>query len=669
MMFLNNSRAALAITVSVVAGSALLFRAGNGPVPKEAAAHSVEQRRANPLDTMFIVRSWSIQGGPRALPEWFRGNRVQAHTRLSVRGMDEPQFSGAAAELKALGISVMTRHVKSGDESPWWRDRALPTPPEAGAARGDVAALVVRARASNALANALAASEEAGVKVLAYYWHMSDAAVARRNPEWVCRDAIGRVQEDARDGVFLDLTSGYREIILERLLELAALGADGFYFDADHMPHDGCFGTRLAADFTRLTGKPAPRRPNFIDPVYRGFLGYQGYRTAETFAYLQNAVQQKYPNTVFTVSMSSLPALGNPQATTDLARIVGAPKVEFMSALRPRSTRGVFDRNPQLPEPPAGVRIAFGWLMLRDAANGRPFHSWESTIESEAALMAYAGAVLAYGGIANINVSDAALGSSHSAAARRELAGLRDAARLGAAVSPYLASARPQRWAAVHWSELARGRRGGDLDAAWRETIWPALGAFAEMEKHGVPVGVVNDRQLDLGELDGYRVLFLPTPDELTPRQSAAVREFRARGGVVIEQGDAWKWDRPNGVAPAPFIARLEDQLGSAPVRFASNIDNVHAVTYTDAANRTLVAVAKDFSWVEATRTNRGSRRGSGPKTPAAPQRVDLVITRATAPRRAFDAVSGAPLTVTRGSGEFRISLPPSSEMALVVIE
>src|SRR5687768_13045417 len=669
MMFLNNSRAALAITVSVVAGSALLFRAGAGPAPNEAAAHSVQQQRANPLDTMFIVRSWGIQDAPRPLPDWFRGNRVQAHTRLSVRGIDQPEFNGAAAELKALGITVMTRHVKSGDESPWWRDRALPTAPEAGAARADVAALVVRARASNALATALAASERSGVKVLAYYWHMSDAAVARRNPEWVCRDAAGRLQEDARDGVFLDLTSGYREIILQRLLELAALGADGFYFDADHMPHDGCFGTQLAADFTRLTGEAAPRRPNFNDAVYRGFIGYQGYRTAETFAYLQKGVQQKYPNAVFTVSMSSLPALGNPQATTDLARIVGAPKTEFMSALRPRSTRSVFDRNTALAEPPADVRIAFGWLMLRDAANGRPFHSWESTIESVPALMAYVGAVLAYGGIANVNVSEPSLASSRSAAARRELAGVRDAARLGAAVSPYLSGARPVRWAAVHWSELARARRGADLDAAWRETIWPALGAFAEMDRHGVPVGVVNDRQLDLGELDGYRVLFLPTPDELTPRQSAAVRQFRARGGVVIEQSDAWKWDRPNGVAPAPFVARLEGEQGNAPVRFASPADNLHAVTYTDASNRTIVAVAKDFSWVEATRENRGSRRGSGSRTPAAPQRADLVIRRATAPRRVFDAVSGAPLTVTRGTGEFRISLPASSAMALVVIE
>ena len=669
MMFLNNSRAALLITVSVVAGSALLFRGANGRAAKEAEARPAPHLRANALDTMFIVRSWGIQGAPRPLPDWFRGNRVQAHTRLSVRGADQPAFNDAAAQLKALGISVMTRHVKSGDESPWWRDRALQGAPEAGAARADVAALVGRARANNSLANAFAASDRAGMKVLAYYWHMSDAAVARRHPEWVCRDAAGRLQEDARDGVFLDLTSAYRDIILQRLLELAALGADGFYFDADHMPHDGCFGTQLAADFTRVTGEAAPRRPNFDDALYRGFLGYQGFRTAETFAYLQNGVQQKYPGVVFTVSMSSLPALGNPQATTDLARIVGAPKTEFMSALRPRSTRSVFDRNPNLAEPPAAARIAFGWLMLRDAANGRPFHSWESTIESAPALMAYVGAVLAYGGIANVNVSEPSLAASRSAGARRELDGLRDAARLGAAVSPYLSSARPVRWAAVHWSELARARRGADLDAAWRETIWPALGAFAEIEKHGVPVGVVNDRQLDLGELDGYRVLFLATPDELTPRQSAAVRQFRARGGVVIEQSDAWKWDRPNGAAPAPFITRLVGQQGSAPVRFAAPIDNVHAVTYTDAANRTLVAVAKDFSWVEATRENRGSRRGSGSRTAAAVQRIDLVIKRATAPRRVFDAVSGAALTVTRGNGEFRISLPASSAMALVVIE
>jgi hypothetical protein len=667
MMFLNNTRAALAITVSLVAGSALLFRAGNGTTPKPAAARSV-QIRANALDTMFIVRSWGIAGTLQPLPEWFRGNRVQAHTRLNVRWADRPEFVGAAARLKSVGISVMTRHVKSADESPMWRDRVFISPPEAGIDRQDINAVVAKARSTNSLARALDAAEKAGVEVLAYYWHMSDAAVSRRNPEWICRDAADRPQADARDGAFLDLTSPYREVVLQRLLDLAEMGVGGFYFDADHMPYNGCWGTPLAAEFTRATGQAAPRRANFNDPVYRGFLGFQAYRTAETFAYLQSRVQQKYPNVVFTVSTSSLPALGNPQVTTDLARIVGAPKTEFLASLRPRSTRSVFDRNSNLPEPPADDRIAFGWIMLRDAADGRPFHSWESGFKSTAALMAYTSAVLAYGGIANLDVKEPSLGSARTSDARNELAALREAAALGNAVSPHLAAARPLRWVAIHWSELARARRGEDLDAAWRETIWPALGAFSEFERRGMPVGVVNDRQLHLGELDGYGVLFLPTPRELTPQQNEMVRRFRGRGGIVIEQVDAWKWDESSAPPPS-FVSRIAQLQAIAPVRLVTPSENVHVVSYTDARDRTLIAVARDFSWVEAEAERRGSRRASGSKTPRPPTRLEVVLRRATAPRRVFVAVSGAQMSVTRGNGEYGIALPASTAMALIVIE
>jgi hypothetical protein len=66
------------------------------------------------------------RGGSR-LPRWFDANRVQGHTRLilSTTWYETPEFTQAAAGFRELGAGAFTRHVKRGDEDPWW-PTALP---------------------------------------------------------------------------------------------------------------------------------------------------------------------------------------------------------------------------------------------------------------------------------------------------------------------------------------------------------------------------------------------------------------------------------------------------------------------------------------------------------------------------------------------------------------
>jgi hypothetical protein len=200
------------------------------------------------------------------------------------------------------------------------------------------------------------------------------------------------------------------------------------------------------------------------------------------------------------------------------------------------------------------------------------------------------------------------------------------------------------------------------------------------LSEDGLPIGVVNDDQLEQGELDGYRLLILPNPDELTSGQDQMVVVFRARGGAVIENDPAWAWSDPAGtdVAAAAFRAALRPHLGTAPVRVTGGPKERYAVSYRK-PGRLLVAVTNDFSWVQFSTLFKPVpedeinpppplahgvrvtwRRGHGP-----PQ------TPGHGPRsrpRAIEAVSDKTLTVQEFSGGYQVDLPDFQFMALLIV-
>jgi len=103
------------------------------------------------------------------VPDWYDENRVQLHSRISpVRSSrkqpgyyDRDESLMAASGVESLGAHVLTRHFKSGD--------------------------------------------------IAYYWLISEAALAAEHPEWVCRSSSGTPIASNR-GAYLDITSEYGQI-------------------------------------------------------------------------------------------------------------------------------------------------------------------------------------------------------------------------------------------------------------------------------------------------------------------------------------------------------------------------------------------------------------------------------------------------------------------------
>ena len=588
----------------------------------------------------------------RSLPEWYLANRVKGNTRLRFRGWhDKPEFAEAAKGFKALGAGVLTRHVKSGDEGPWR--------PE------DWQAIIDEAH-------------DEGLKIVGYYWHMSEATVAAAHEDWICKEPDRVTAIENERGISLDITGPYRDVVLARLRTLAEMGIDGLMFDERHLPPRGCWGSPLEGAWQAETGQLAPP-PDDADPVYRQFLDFKARKIEDTFAFWRNEVQKDHPDVVFVVSTTTIPALTDREMTTRLPRIADSAKNEYRLALSKALNKGVFEEHPDLA-PEDHVRQAVGWTVLRDSADGRPPYVWISGVPNEHHALAAAGSLLTFGCIANMDVDERSLlGNQEPDEGKTPLAALRVAFELGRVASPHLAAARPVRWAAVHFAEGARNARKDDYRRAWEEVLWPLVGAFQALSEDGLPVGIVNDHQLQRGELAGYRVLCLPDPGKLTAGQQQAVAAFAAGGGTVIENDPEWDWADPAGrdAAFAAFRAELSSKLvANAPVGVVGGPSGRYAVAYRSGV-RLVVAVTNDFSWVQITHRDNVPSEINDPPPPAGgvhvtwrkghglPETWDgLPFPRLFA----FEAVTRTTLTIERLKGGYRVALPDFDFMALLVV-
>jgi hypothetical protein len=588
---------------------------------------------------------------PRPLPEWYTANRVKGHTRLRLAGWgDEPEFAQAAAGFKALGARVFTRHVHSGDEAPWppavWKQ------------------VIDEAHAQK-------------LKIIGYYWHMSEAAVAAENVAWRCKEPDRATDIEGDRGISLDITGGFRDVVLDRLLTLAGLGIDGFMFDERHLPPRGCWGCPLEEAWIAENGEPAPA-PDDADRDYRRFVDFKARKIEDTFGYWRDRVRTQHPNVVFVVSTTTIPALTDREMTTRLARVADSAKNEYRLALNDNLNKGVFEEHPELA-PDDHARQAVGWTVLRDAADGRPPSIWVSGVPNIHHARAAAGSLLTFGCIANMDVDEQSLlRREEPAPGKTPLDALEAAFALGRVASPHLASAQPLRWAAVHFAERARNARGDKYREAWEEVLWPLVGAFQALSEDGLPVGVVNDDQLQRGELAGYRVLVLPDPAKLTGPQEQAVAAFVSGGGAVIENDPGWAWGDPAGreTAFAAFREAVANHLATAPVRVSGGPLGRYAVAYRN-ANRLVVALTNDFSWVQITNRRRVPSEINEPPRAATglqvawrtghglPEHIDGLPFPLL---RAEEVISGQTLRVRRVFGEYRVDLPPVRSMALLVV-
>jgi hypothetical protein len=634
--------------------------------------------------------------GSRA-PRWFDANRVQGHTRLALGKHKAPpppprfwygtdEFNYAAAGFRQLGAGAFTRHVKSGSEDPWWPTR-VPVDPD-GVIHSDrprdVNGIILQP-GDNVAKAIIEEAHAQGLRIIAYYWDASEKTIVGLQDDWVCRRPHHGKQLNSPRSIQLDLTGPYREVVLIRLLELADMGADGFFFDSRHIHRAGCWGTALEAAWKVETGEDAPPLPKPGEEPsarYLEFLDFRARKIEETFAYWRDKVKHRHRNVVFVISTDDFAALIDRGVTTRLARIADSAKNEYCQAVHNKVTRHLFETNSTvLKEPPGHVRQSLSWTVLRDSSEGRPPHIWHPGVPNEDQAEALAASLLTFGAVANMDVYEGSLITQTNQHGKTPVEGLKRAFALGKVVSSHLAGTQLLRWAAIHFGERSRNRRGANYLAMWQQVLWPLVGPYKVLSEEGLPIGVVNDDQLEQGELDGYSLLILPNPNELTSAQDQTVAAFKARGGAVIENDLAWAWSDPAGTdaAAAAFRAALQPHPATAPVQVTGGPPGRYAVSYRKPA-RLLVAVTNEFSWVQFSTLFKPVPKDKINPTPPPADGVQVTWRSGNGlpqtpghgphPRRphAIEAVTGRTLTVHEITGGYRIDLPTFQFMALLVV-
>ncbi|QNN24810.1 hypothetical protein HED60_21870 [Planctomycetales bacterium ZRK34] len=585
------------------------------------------------------------------LPAWYEQYRVHAHTRLSPNWRDKPIFLEAGHKLHDLGFHVITRHIKTGHEGAWW-------PSEVGAVEP-------WAQQTDYAQKIIDEAHDAGSRIIVYHRHMEDAAMAVEHPDWICVHPDGKPALKRR-GLVLCMNSPYPDFVLTRLKELAARGADGFYFDEMHMPKDGCWCDYCRKRFTDETGLNPPAKIDPADPVYQKYIDFNNETIRRTFARWRKALHADYPKLVILIGSNSYPAMTERHTTDKLYRIADAMKTEYSLPAR-RGPNRIFTKDKSMVEPDADERQALGWALSRDAAEGRPPHVWAHGLVNDLHARFATAALITHGCIANLDNNEKNIPDAELFAGSTEL---------GNRVSPAFAGARPLRWAAVHHNEAARDALLPDESAAWKQVLYPTFGAYRALLKAHVPVGVVTDSLLEDGRLDGYKLLFLPS-ENLTAKQKANVEAFKRRGGVVVTQQPQWQWHTSEGMAAATgqFMQQIGGVLPTAPVVVTGGADRMQTDVFTaDGGKCVTVAAVNDFSWVY---TGRLFLRNGKPATkidprtiqPPAPCRnVVIHLKRTDKPRSARDLASGKTLTVTQEGDGYAIALPDFECMAAVVV-
>ena len=433
-----------------------------------------------------------------------------------------------------------------------------------------------------------------GLKIFTYYWHMSEKSLADPHQRMDLQTTGRRCRSThQRRGSYLDMTGPYRELVLKRLLELAAMGADGLFFDFRHLPPRGCWDTALAHAWKARTGAPPPA-PNDCDPLYQQFLDFKAEQIEETFVYWRDQVKAAIPERRLHRQHDDRSGLDGPR-NDDAA---GAPRRLSEERVPARAHPKLQQAGFRAP-PMSDLRIA-----ARSQKAGRPRtpgarmdgaprrRRWTPTshLGSRRAEQRARTGVRRQPAHLRLHRQH---GRPRVPPLRKDsrqvipqgktpVDALKDAFALGNAVSPHLAGTQPLRWAAIHFGERSRNERGGNFRAAWREVLWPLVGAYQALTEDGVPVGIVNDQQLEHGELDGYRLLVLPNPNGLSHGQQLAVTAFKTNGGTVIENDPAWPWSDPNAgdAAAAAFRAALGRHIKAAPLRVTGGPTGRYAVAY-----------------------------------------------------------------------------------------
>ena len=386
-----------------------------------------------------------------------------------------------------------------------------------------------------------------GIRYLAYFWGMREPPdVWRDHPDWQCLDHTGK----PRTGRFCPNNPAYRQFMRDRFAEIITkCSVDGIFIDMHGASLDEGYCKHCVREFRALTGEEPPVAEDFDSLLWQAWIRFKHDTVEEAMLDYNRAIKAANSEAVLVVNSwnawcyrrgSSRP--GSIGTSIRLAETVDALLEEL----------GWYDLDGSFFAFPA--RFSFMSWHLAGLHKENPAHAWGHPTE-------WAGGGTTQNCEARIRVMTMITNgatAAHSVPDRRVMAQyMADLAQR----EPFLRGARLFPWCGLVVSEKTEQWYGRD-DPLGRY-IKGLYGAFQMMLESHLPVSLVTDRELELGTLESYRVLFIPNCAVMSDAEIATVREFVRRGGGVVatyetSRFDEHAWPRQNlGLADVFGITRV----------------------------------------------------------------------------------------------------------------
>lgn len=420
-----------------------------------------------------IVKDSTINAGRYSnISQWYLQNRVQVHSRLLVRDIDNPAFWNLPKQMAAEGATVFTRQVKAADEQPWW-----PT------AYGTMnpATTKLNSNGHNFARDAITQIHNLGMKSILYYRHSEDEEMLNLHPDWGCRSIKDSLIDNER-GYAMCFNSPYRNIVIGRLVELASYGADGFNFDNVHTPYYpvmACFCPYCQAKYKQEYG--IDEKQDYKAGNKLRFFEFRNNTIENFFTDLQDSLNNHGYNPLLLVSGNSWPALSELHMNSE---IYSKFTLKSELGLPARSiNRGTFKMPANVKSEIPGFYLnAFYYSFMRDNSAGPP-RIWCPFVDNEEDALCISSGVICMGCIPTVDVD---ANTKDITIFSKPLAWNKKYATDFASLIPYA-------YEGVIVSENERNQFINNPDQAWQQVITPAYKTFKQLYDAGIPAALLDD--------------------------------------------------------------------------------------------------------------------------------------------------------------------------------
>lgn len=406
------------------------------------------------------------------IPNWYLRNRVQVHTALFARDIDSQYFFNFPKKLAQQGAKVLIRQIKSHDEEPWWPSKyGTVFPPAKKFINGN----------ENLAQEIISETHNLNMKSIIYYRHQEDSEMLSKHPDWACKDIYGKNIKSKR-GTYLSLSSPYRDVVIQRVLELATYGADGIYFDEIHIPINGDFSKYANQNYKNIYGTDLVN--DFKAGKIQNFYDFRNKTILNFFTDLKRTLNNAGLNPLIIVSGNSWPTLTDLHMNSTFFKDFTL-KSELEVPNRIFKGRAFTMPMTIKQEIPSFYLNAFTFSFMRDNSFGPP-EIWCPDIKSKTEAENISAGLISLGCIADVNI-------------RPKNPNFKTFSSILSWNNTYgeiFEKLKPYAQIGITVSEAERNQFLKRPGLAWKNVLLPAYESFETLYKIGAPIKLLSDAQL-----------------------------------------------------------------------------------------------------------------------------------------------------------------------------